>query len=100
MRRSHPFRTGGATKTFAVTLLPRLVDEHRPDLSGTVEEHPRKPVRGEGDDGRAPPLRSPPHRTGGPYGFATDTHGAVSVTPRQTLCGERNPPDPTRTDPI
>ncbi|MCP3766545.1 serine hydrolase [Streptomyces sp. MAR25Y5] len=100
MRRSHPFRTGGVTKTFAVTLLPRLVDEHRPALSGTVEEHLRKPVRGEGDDGRAPTLRSPPHRTGGPYGCATDAHGTVSVTPRQALCVDRDPPDPLRADPI
>lgn len=100
MRRSHPFRAGGVTKTSAVTLLFRPVDEHRPALSGTAEEHLRKPVRGEGGDGRAPAPRSPPHRTGGPYGCATNTHGTVSVTPRQTLCVDRNPPDPTRTDPI
>lgn len=63
-----------------------------------MEKHLPGLVRGAGNDGRAPTLRSLLNHTSGLCDFAKDTGGSVPLTPRQALRSAltHSPADPGR----
>ncbi|MFF1835277.1 serine hydrolase domain-containing protein [Streptomyces sp. NPDC058231] len=67
------FRAGSITKTFVATVVLQLAQEHRLQLSDTVEHHLGGLIRGQGNDGRRITLRALLTHTSGLYDYTAAT---------------------------